>query len=180
MTTPAGGDRDPGADRTARTGPSADDGADADAQTGADAGAHTGVKPGADTGVKPGADTGVDSRTRPNPDRSTDMTSPGPTSDAGFRPDQPLNDPLPYGAGFSAPEPLGFGVAPESVPSPTRAVDVTERRRGGSPVLAVAGLASLGVAVWAILGAPVITPTLLLAAGLVLAVLVGLMMVLRR
>lgn len=136
----------------------------------------SGATPHAYTGAKPG----VDSRTRPNPDRSTDMTSPGPTSDTGFRPDQPLHDPLPYGAGFSTPEPLGFGVAPEPAPSPTRAVEVTERRRGGSPVLAVAGLASLGVAVWAILGAPVITPTLLLAAGLVLAVLVGLMMVLRR
>ncbi|AWH91543.1 hypothetical protein [Dietzia lutea] len=133
-----------------------------------------------DSGAKPGVDAGIDSRTRPNPDRSTDMTSPGPTSDTGFRPDQPLHDPLPYGAGFSTPEPLGFGVAPEPTPSPTRTVEVTERRRGGSPVLAVAGLASLGVAVWAILGAPVITPTLLLAAGLVLAVLVGLMMVLRR
>lgn len=168
MTTPAGGDCDPRPDGDARPGPSANDGADANAQTGADAGADT------------GADSGADSRTRPTPDRSTDMTSPGPTSDAGFRPDQPLHDPLPYGAGFSTAEPLGFGVAPEPAPSPTRAVEVTERQRGGSPVLAVAGLASLGVAVWAILGAPVITPTLLLAAGLVLAVLVGLMMVLRR
>lgn len=168
MTAPAGGDRDSRPDGDARPDPSANDGADAKAQTGADAGADT------------GADAGADSRTRPTPDRSTDMTSPGPTSDTGFRPDQPLHDPLPYGAGFSVPEPLGFGVAPEPAPSPARAVEVTERRRGGSPVLAVAGLASLGVAVWAILGAPVITPTLLLAAGLVLAVLVGLMMVLRR
>ncbi|AVM64703.1 hypothetical protein C3V38_10265 [Dietzia sp. oral taxon 368] len=108
------------------------------------------------------------------------MTSPGHTSDTGFRPDQPLHDPLPYGDGFATPEPLGFGVAPEPVPPAAGAVEVAQHRRGGSPVLAVAGLASLGVAVWAILGAPVITPTLLLAAGLVLAVLMGLMMVLRR
>ncbi|WP_314038498.1 hypothetical protein [Dietzia sp. CH92] len=105
------------------------------------------------------------------------MTTPGP--DTGFRTDQPLHDPLPYGTGFTTPEPLGFGVAPEPAPAPVDP-ETAERRRGGSPVLAVAGLASLGVAGWAILGAPVITPTVLLAAGLVLAVLVGLMMVLRR
>lgn len=107
------------------------------------------------------------------------MTTPGPTSDT-VRPDQPLLDPLPYGTGFTPAEPLGFGIAPEPAPAPATDVEVARRRRGGSPVLAVAGLASLGVAVWAILGAPVITPTVLLAAGLVLAVLVGLMMVLRR
>lgn len=89
-----------------------------------------------------------------------------------------LYDPLPYGAGFVGPEPLGFGVAPAA--TQTSAVEVAERRRGGSPVLAVAGLASLAVAVWAVLGAPVITPTVLLAAGLVITVLVGLMMVVRR
>ena len=126
----------------------------------------------------PGADPSTEFQSRQHPDRSPDMTGPG--YDTAIRPDQPLHDPLPYGTGFAAPEPLGFGVAPEPTPSPARAVEVAERRRGGSPVLAVAGLASLGVAVWAILGAPVITPTLLLAAGLVLAVLVGLTMVLRR
>ncbi|MDZ4234667.1 MAG: hypothetical protein U1C73_13145, partial [Dietzia sp.] len=52
--------------------------------------------------------------------------------------------------------------------------------RGGSPVLAVAGLLSLGVAVWAILGAPVITTTVVITASLVLLVLVGLAMVIRR
>lgn len=126
----------------------------------------------------PGVDPSTDFQSRPHLDRSSDMTIPGYDTATAIRPDQPLHDPLPYGSGFAAPEPLGFGIAPE--PAPARAVEVTERRRGGSPVLAVAGLASLGIAVWAILGAPVITPTLLLAAGLVLAVLVGLVMVLRR
>ena len=46
--------------------------------------------------------------------------------------------------------------------------------------LAVAGLLSMAVAVWAILGGPVITPTVLLAGGLVLTVVVGLLMVIRR
>ena len=64
--------------------------------------------------------------------------------------------------------------------TPAGAVEVVEHRRFGSPVLALAGVTSLGVAVWAILGAPAIAPTALLAAGLVLAVLVGLMMVIRR
>ena len=101
------------------------------------------------------------------------------------RPDQPLYTPLPYGAGFSSPQPLGFGVGPANVGfaasgSTGSAIEVVERKRAGSPILAVAGLLSMGVAVWAILGAPVITPTVLLAAGLVLTVLVGLVMVIRR
>ncbi|UVE94924.1 hypothetical protein [Dietzia sp. B32] len=90
----------------------------------------------------------------------------------------PLYEPLPYGTGFTDPEPLGFGIAPAAARTGT--VEVSDRRRAGSPVLAVAGLASLGVAAWAILGAPVITPTVLLAAALVLTVLVGLIMVVRR
>ena len=101
------------------------------------------------------------------------------------RPDQPLYAPLPYGTGFSSPQPLGFGVGPADVGfaasgSGGSAIEVAERKRAGSPILAVAGLLSMGVAVWAILGAPVITPTVLLAAGLVLTVLVGLVMVIRR
>ncbi|KAA0916958.1 hypothetical protein [Dietzia sp. ANT_WB102] len=105
---------------------------------------------------------------------------------AGFSPDHPtqteppLYEPLPYGAGFSDPNSPGFGVFSEPAPTHATAVEVVERRRSGSPVLAVAGVASLAVAVWAILGAPVITPTVLLAAGLIGTVLVGLMMVVRR
>ncbi|MGN7225009.1 hypothetical protein ACTHQW_01525 [Dietzia maris] len=94
--------------------------------------------------------------------------------------DPQLYDPLPYGTGYPTPEPLGFGVSPEPATAPSGAVEVVEHRRFGSPVLALAGVTSLGVAVWAILGAPAIAPTALLAAGLVLAVLVGLMMVIRR
>lgn len=106
------------------------------------------------------------------------------------RPDQPLYAPLPYGTGFSSPQPLGFGVGPADVGftasgtapagSGGNAIEVVERKRAGSPILAVAGLLSMGVAVWAILGAPVVTPTVLLAAGLVLTVLLGLVMVIRR
>lgn len=99
-------------------------------------------------------------------------------------PDQQLYAPLPYGAGFSTPQPLGFGVGPEEIglagTGSGSAIEVVEQKRSGSPVLAVAGALSMAVAVWAILGAPVITPTVLLAAGLVLTVLVGLVMVLRR
>lgn len=97
-------------------------------------------------------------------------------------PDQQLYAPLPYGTGFSAPQPLGFGVGPADIglAGAGSAVEVAEQKRSGSPVLAVAGVLSLAVAVWAILGAPVITPTVLLAAGLVLTVLVGLVMVIRR
>ena len=121
--------------------------------------------------------------------RSDDDHDDDPVHGDRTRPDQPLYSPLPYGAGFSSPQPLGFGVGPADVglagADPAAygsggAIEVSEHKRAGSPILAVAGLASLGVAVWAILGAPVITPTVLLAAGLVVAVLVGLMMVLRR
>ena len=103
----------------------------------------------------------------------------------GSRPEQtgparPAYEPLPYGTGFTAPEPLGFGVSPEPATPSVRVVDSVEHRRFGSPVLAAAGVASLAVAVWAILGAPVITPTVLLAGGLVLTVLIGLIMVIRR
>src|SRR5699024_305132 len=72
----------------------------------------------------------------------------------------------------------GYGVAPEPAASTSPAVPATER--SGSPVLAVAGLLSMGVAVWAIVGAPVLTTAIMLAAGLVVAVLVGLVMVARR
>lgn len=119
-----------------------------------------------------------------------DRTTAGYLPDQTLRAPQPLYEPLPYGAGFSEPEPLGFGVSPfggspfggspEPAPTPAGTVEVPGRRRAGSPILAVAGLASLAVAVWAILGAPVITPTVLLAAGLVLILLVGLLMVVRR
>ncbi|MBS7547405.1 hypothetical protein [Dietzia massiliensis] len=107
----------------------------------------------------------------------------GAPPDRSPRFDPQLYDPLPYGTGHSTAEPfshdvLGFGVSPE--PAPAGGIEVAERRRFGSPVLALAGVTSLGVAVWAILGAPAIAPTALLAAGLVLAVLVGLMMVIRR
>lgn len=100
-------------------------------------------------------------------------------------PDRPLYEPLPYGTGFSSPQPLGFGVGPADtgLTTPGSAggpIAVYETKKSGSPILAVAGLLSMGVAVWAILGAPVITPTVLLAAGLVLMVLVGLVMVVRR
>ncbi|MBB1025601.1 MULTISPECIES: hypothetical protein [unclassified Dietzia] len=120
-------------------------------------------------------------------------------SDSTTRPDQPLQDPLPYGSGVTDAQgfpygtspaygvaagygaapvhgiPAGYGVAYEP------ATDAVARReRSGSPVLAVAGLLSLGVAVWAILGAPVITTTVMIAASLVLLVLVGLAMVIRR
>ena len=92
------------------------------------------------------------------------------------QPEQRLYAPLPYGTGFSTTD---FGVVPETaVPGVT--VEPREQRRSGSPVLAVAGLASLAVAVWAILGAPVIPQMALLAAGLVLTVLVGWVMVIRR
>lgn len=92
-------------------------------------------------------------------------------------PDQPWQNPLPYGAGFT-PQQYGYGVAPEAMPDASPAV--ATRERSGSPVLAIAGLLSMGVAVWAILGAPVITSTVMLAASLVIAVLVGLFMVVRR
>ena len=116
---------------------------------------------------------------------ATGPTHTGPVGSTQTRPDQQLYAPLPYGTGFSSPQPLGFGVGPADVGfaaagSGGSAIEVAERKRAGSPILAVAGLLSMGVAVWAILGAPVITPTVLLAAGLVLTVLVGLVMVIRR
>ena len=120
----------------------------------------------------------MSANTHPVDDRG-DATS-GARADQSPRPDTNLYEPLPYGTGYPAPEPLGFGVSPEPAPASAGAVEVVERRGFGSPVLAVAGLGSLAVAVWAILGAPVISTTVLLAAGLVLAVLVGLMMVVRR
>lgn len=100
-------------------------------------------------------------------------------------PEQPLYEPLPYGSGFSNPQPLGFGVGPVELGAAAAgttgsAVEVTDRKRAGSPILAAAGLLSMAVAVWAILGGPVITPTVLLAGGLVLTVLVGLIMMVRR
>jgi len=115
-------------------------------------------------------------------------TAQGPGGPAGStppRPEQPLYEPLPYGTGFSSPQPLGFGVGPvelggAAAGSTGSAVEVADRKRAGSPVLAVAGLLSMAVAVWAILGGPVITPTVLLAGGLVLTVVVGLLMVIRR
>ena len=140
--------------------------------------------------------TGRDGSTQTRPDRvhadrvhadrvHTDRVHTGQAASTQTRPDQPLYAPLPYGTGFSSPQPLGFGVGPADVGfaasgSGGSAIEVAEHKRAGSPILAVAGLLSMGVAVWAILGAPVITPTILLAAGLVLTVLVGLVMVIRR
>ena len=100
-------------------------------------------------------------------------------------PEQPLYEPLPYGTGFASTQPLGFGVGPSDTgialaSAAGSTVAMPEKKKSGSPTLAVAGLLSLGVAVWAILGSPVITPTVLLAGGLVLMVLVGLVMVIRR
>lgn len=96
------------------------------------------------------------------------------------RPDQPLHDPLPYGLGFHAPENYGFGVDPEPT-TPSAGVQVVETpTRHGSPVLAVAGLLSLGVAVWAILGAPMLSATVVVAGALGVLVLAGLIMVVRR
>ena len=129
-----------------------------------------------------GHDDGDNAATRagsmpPRPEQNSPTAQP--------RPEQPLYEPLPYGTGFSSPQPLGFGVGPvelgvAAAGSTGSAVEVADRRRSGSPVLAVAGLLSMAVAVWAILGGPVITPTVLLAGGLVLTVLVGLIMVVRR
>ncbi|GLB64991.1 hypothetical protein NCCP2495_28710 [Dietzia sp. NCCP-2495] len=100
-------------------------------------------------------------------------------------PEQPLYEPLPYGTGFASSQPLGFGVGPSDTgialaSAAGSTVAMPEKKKSGSPTLAVAGVLSLGVAVWAILGGPVITPTVLLAGGLVLMVLVGLVMVIRR
>lgn len=87
--------------------------------------------------------------------------------------DRPLDDPLPYGVG-----PATFAPAP--APADTGSTAVARRGRSGSPVLAIAGLLSMGVAVWAIVGAPAISTTLMGAAGLVVVILVGLLMVVRR
>ncbi|MDX2356775.1 hypothetical protein [Dietzia sp. PP-33] len=120
------------------------------------------------------------------PTGSHEMTSNDLHADTATRPDQPLHDPLPYGAGFTDPHrsgygtPTGYGVGFEPEPAPASTDAVARRERSGSPVLAVAGLLSLGVAVWAVLGAPVITSTVVIAAGLVLAIIVGLVMVVRR
>ena len=137
----------------------------------------------------------------PHTTGSTEMTSNDLHSDPTTRPDQPLHDPLPYGSGVTDPQQFGYGTSPaygaaagygaapvHGIPTgygvayaPDVATDAVARReRSGSPVLAVAGLLSLGVAVWAILGAPVITTTVVIAASLVLLVLVGLAMVIRR
>ncbi|MFN3600222.1 MAG: hypothetical protein ACK4UY_02400 [Dietzia sp.] len=136
--------------------------------------------------------------TGPQPTGSNEMTSHDLHSDTTTRPDQPLHDPLPYGTGFTDPQGFGYGVAPgygmptgygaspgygvayEPEPASGTTDAVARRERSGSPVLAVAGLLSLGVAVWAILGAPVITTTVVITASLVLLVLVGLAMVIRR
>ena len=105
------------------------------------------------------------------------------------RPDHPLDTPLPYGSGFSTTQPLGYGTGPMDLgiasygslgDAANGAVEVADRKKSGSPVLAVAGILSMAVAVWAILGGPVITPTVLLATGLVFTVIVGLVMVVRR
>lgn len=112
------------------------------------------------------------------PDDDDEESTPMTTTDAATTPDQPLHDPLPYGTGFATPQQFGYGVAPEPIPAASTAV--ATRERSGSPVLAIAGLLSMGVAVWAILGAPVVTTTIMVAAGLVVAVLVGLVMIVRR
>lgn len=135
------------------------------------------------------ADETAHDHTTGSPDMTTDASNPAaaftPTdtvtpTDAASRPDQPLYAPLPYGTGFTTPEQFGYGVAPEAQSTPAAATAVARRERSGSPVLAVAGLLSLAVAVWAVLGAPAISTTAVLAAGLVLTVLVGLAMVVRR
>lgn len=133
----------------------------------------------------------ADDHTTGSPDMTTDAFNPAATftptdtfapTGATPRPDQPLYAPLPYGTGFTTPEQFGYGVAPEaqSTPTPSAATAVARRERPGSPVLAVAGLLSLAVAVWAVLGAPAISTMAVLTAGLVLTVLVGLAMVVRR
>ncbi|MDV8000976.1 hypothetical protein [Rhodococcus sp. IEGM 1408] len=134
----------------------------------------------------------ADDHTTGSPEMTTDAVNPTATftptdtfapTDAASRPDQPLYAPLPYGTGFTAPEQFGYGVAPgapETRSTPSATTAVARRERPGSPVLAVAGLLSLAVAVWAVLGAPAISTTAVLTAGLVLTVLVGLAMVVRR
>lgn len=111
---------------------------------------------------------------------STAGATAGSTADHAVRPDRPLDDPLPYGAGFTPTQQFGHVAAPEPVRYTPPPVATRDRERAGSPILAAAGLLSLGVAVWAILGAPMITTTVMLAGALVIAVLVGLVMVVRR
>src|SRR5699024_6975155 len=114
---------------------------------------------------------------------ATEEATPMTTADSATTPDQPIYEPLPYGSGFAPTQHYGYGaapgygvapgygaapgygVAPEPAASTSPAVPATER--SGSPVLAVAGLLSMGVAVWAIVGAPVLTTAIMLAAGLV-------------
>lgn len=142
--------------------------------------------------ARPGDDH-TDETAHPHTTGSPDMTSPDPTSrdvdetiDTAARPAQPLDAPLPYGAGFTDPPGFRYGVSPgdrgllEPEPAPGVPTATARRERSGSPVLVVAGLLSLGVAVWAILGAPMFTSTVVITAALVLLVLVGLAMVVRR
>lgn len=133
-----------------------------------------------------------DDHTTGSPDMTTDAFNPAAAftpsdtfapTDAESRPDQPPYAPLPYGTGFTTPEKFGYGVAPEAQSTRSAQVAVARRERRerqGSPVLAVAGLLSLAVAVWAVLGAPAISTTAVLTAGLALTVLVGLILVVRR
>src|SRR5699024_9270699 len=87
---------------------------------------------------------------------ATEEATPMTTADSATTPDQPIYEPLPYGSGFAPTQHYGYGaapgygVAPEPAASTSPAVPATER--SGSPVLAVAGLLSMGVAVWAIVG----------------------------
>ncbi len=118
--------------------------------------------------------------TNPPPSGGRDRTTTGSSPAQPPPALQPLDEPLPYGAGFTDPGSVGYGVSPKPATTPTGGAEFAQRRRSGSPVLAVAGLLSLGVAVWAILGAPMFTSTVVIAAALVLLVLVGLAMVVRR
>lgn len=173
------------------TRPSQDD--DDDDDHGTSTTAETDTAADTSTGTSTDSDAAADTTnadpTRPDLARSNDMTSHdvrAETTSTATRPDQPLHDPLPYGTGFTDPQTFGYGVSPaysrflESEPTPGESTTVARRERSGSPVLAVAGLLSLGVAVWAILGAPVLTTTVVITAALVLLVLVGLAMVVRR
>lgn len=123
------------------------------------------------TDTSTGTPTAADPAYRP----FDEIPTPSPTF-----PDRPLDDPLPYGAGFAAPTQFGYGVAAGFEPEPAASTEVARRERVASPVLAIAGVLSMGVAVWAIVGSPAISTAVLLAAGLVVAVLVGLLIVVRR
>src|SRR5699024_2396555 len=115
---------------------------------------------------------------------ATDVATPWTTANSATTPDQPIYDPLPYGTGFAPTQHYGTGVAPgygvAHAPAAGPSPAVLAGERSGSPVLAVAGPRSLGGAVWAIVGAPVLTTAIMLAAGRVVAVLVGLVVVVRR